>query len=388
MRLKHLNLLMILILMTGLSALPVLAQVESRPNVVAQIYSADGTGYLTVIGPDGTNAGKLVENPKSRVDLSSDSRWLVRSGYDPDTQREVLNYAPIGGASVEVAIEPGFNVMDAHISRDNRLMFYTLVSLEKRQWILGLIAFDSGQVSEYLAPSDESSPVGANQVASVVDYDGANVLLYAFAPYTDGNFGGLYRLPVGPESLGVGRVPMPAASGVFTVRGQALVQPSPDGRKVAIMYGDAANPPTNYEAMGPGATFNTLAVLDLATSELKVVAQAGIGEALETMTWTPDSTSIIFTGGTYQNTFYLVTPNFFRVDAVSGQVSVLGLAVTERTELVGSMRACGEYLFFDVVSEQGQGDARLFSSPLNNLAERTMLLTAKTFVLGGCASAG
>ncbi len=376
------------------AALPASAQEGGRPNVIAQIFTADGNSSIRLYTPEGTEAGGLVENPTVRVIISPDLRWRVNAGYDATRQTEVLEFSALNGTPIALPIETGFNLLDAGISRDSKYLFYTITNLERRAWAVGIVEFESGKATQFNALFDDSSPVGGGQVGSALDYANGAVLLTAFVPYTDGNFGGVYRFEAQADQIGLGQQTMPPAARLFPAGVNASLALSPDGSQIAFLYGDPANPPAQYQPLGPGFTLNTLAVLTLATGELRVIAQAGVGQALESMSWTSDGTQIIFTGGGYQNSYYIVTPTLFTVDVATGQVNVLTAMTADPAEVIGGLRVCGDTLFFDATKAidpatgSGGNEATLFAAPLAAAGSRQAVAKGALVATLGCASAG
>jgi dipeptidyl aminopeptidase/acylaminoacyl peptidase len=371
------------------AALPSSAQ-TAYPNAIARVYNNDET-YLTIYSPEGRTPGQIILSASARADLSPDGRWLVTLGYQDD--QEILEYRLTTGRPTQLGIDAGFSVLDTGISDDGNYLTYTAANLETRQWLLGIMDLRTEKLIEYTSTFDSASPVGENQMGGVIGFDGARLLLNAFVPFADGNFGGVYLLQLAPTAsdftaLAAGRYPLPTAQQVAAAGVFAYAALSPDSNTLALLYNDPANPPANYQSLGPGFTLNTLGIKTLADNQGAVIAKAGTGQGLEAMAWTPDGQSIVFTGGDFAGSYYVATPFLFSVVVATGQVTVIGKLSDDPAEIIGRILVCGNTLFYDVNRESADGGrvATLYSAPLDNLAAKKSLIEAAGVYLQGCAA--
>jgi hypothetical protein len=216
----------------------------------------------------------------------------------------------------------------------------------------------------------------------------------------------------GPALIGVYAVQLPnlatVAEGTYPLPGVARLLGavtdltdfaiSPDGSKLALFSGDQSNPPTEWTPMGPGGYANAVSVLDLTTAQRRFIARAGSGQALATMAWTPDSSRILFTGGNYKNTAFLVNAKLYEVTVANGQVKEIGPAVNDPMYAgyakfyVQQLMACGTTLYSvitDTAFDQ-QGEVftatSLTSAPLSAPGTGKALLNSKVVTMSGCTS--
>lgn len=76
------------------------------------------------------------------------------------------------------------------------------------------------------------------------------------------------------------------------------------------------------------------------TGVARRIAAAGAGQGLEHLAWLPNSQTLIFSGGDYGGTDRLAKPDFYAVNAFTGQVSLLGKTFSNAP--IVSMAVCGE----------------------------------------------
>jgi hypothetical protein len=374
----------------GVSA--ALAQ-DPFPNVTATIFRPEGT-QIGIYSPEGL----VAQNASSftRAEISPDASLILQINSAAQGG-ETMQYGAVNGSGpVEIAVEAGYSIISADFTPDSQYVTYTLARLEPRRFIIGFVNIanpivENGvnkNVIEFSGVADENSAVGANKIADVLDFDGQRLLVTAFLPFTDGNFGGIYEMDVaGLDVATPGRYPMPAAIELVPGGSAINIKLSPDRKQLAFMYFDPANPPQNYQALGPAITLNTLGILDLTNRQGRIVAKAGSGQGLETMTWAPDSSRIYFTGGSYQNSYYVVTPILFSVEAPTGQVSIVATLTPNALEVVGGVRVCGSTLFFDTsVPNGGNNMSTLYSAPISNPNAARILAQGSGVALGDCVA--
>jgi hypothetical protein len=173
---------------------------------------------------------------------------------------------------------------------------------------------------------------------------------------------------------------------------------SPNGKSLALLINDAANPPAAFQPLGPAPTANTLRVLDLslatdiatATAATRTLAVAGPGQALGQIAWSPDGSTLFFTGGNFQNTFYLVLAELYVVATTDAAVTPIGLSVTDPNVYISQMQACGNRLYAAVSNDPeksgGTNEGSLMVSSLETPAAFTSLATGLGFFIAGCTA--
>ncbi|MCC7207691.1 MAG: hypothetical protein IT323_10305 [Anaerolineae bacterium] len=363
-----------------------------RPHAIARVYEGplSSESYFTIFGPDGSNPGKLMANPDQQGELSGDGRWIVSAGFDPARNAETLEYRPVNGRPTAIPVDAGFSVLNAHFSPDARMLFYTLASLEPRQWILGLFDPETGRKIEFVGSSGDDSVLGPGLVANAISLVGERMILSAYLPFAGGNFGGIYAINLtGLAAAAPGRYPLPTSVEQLLPAGPfILASLSPDGQWLAFLAFNEANPPQNYSSFGPAATFNALGALNLTTGEVRTLAQAGPGQGLEALTWTPDGANVLFTGGSYGGSYYIVTPNLYGVDIATATVVERGQLTSNPAEVITDILACGETLYSvaNVDLAEGGRTADLYAAPLDNPTARTSLVSGSTIFLPGCGA--
>lgn len=363
-----------------------------RIHAIARVYeTAPGTeSYFSVFGPDGSNPGKLVVNPDQQAELSGDGRWIVSAGFDSARNVDVLEYRPVNGRPTSIPVDAGHSVLAAHFSPDAKMLFYTLASLEPRQWILGMLELESGRKIEFIGSAGDDSVVGPGHIANALNLVGERMILSAYAPFAGGNFGGIYAIDLtGLAAAAPGRYPLPATVEQLLPGGPFILSAlSPDGALLAFLAYNEANPPQNYTSFGPAVTFNALGVLDLASGDVRTLAQAGMGQGLEALTWTADGASILFTGGGYGGSYFVVTPGLYSVDVATATVVERGALTPNPAEVITDLLACGDTLYSvsNVDLAEGGRTADLYAAPLDDPTTRTVLVSGSTIFLQGCGA--
>jgi hypothetical protein len=364
------------------------AAAQNGDAVLARVY-ANGQSALMRFSSGGSQ--KLMDTQLPSA-VTSDGQWIAMFGYDQLTQRDKLQYQRIGQAAVDVPVDPGYSVLHAAFSADSRYLFYTNASIDQLQWILGIVDIQTGKRIEFIAPFsfDGSVPaaVGFEGIANAIHFDSASERLYvmAYRPFADGNFGGIYVFVI-PElaTAAAGRYPMPKAAEV--VKGGSLISQiliSSDGAKAAYLSFDPANPPQNFESMGPAFTFNTLIVLDLITGQTKKLAQAGPGQGLGEATWA--DSRIFFTGGNYGGSYFIAAPRLYAVDPVNAAVTEVAILESDPTMMIDGMVACGTTLYYATAKNSADGTrtVTLYSAPVSNPSQRAVVFTGQSVFLDKC----
>lgn len=371
--------------LTILVADPTSAQAAPRPNVAVLRYEPQPSTriQLEAYAPGSTVPQTLHTFDKGPVvEVSPDLKWEVAYGFDVQAKHDTLHYGQLGGTLTQVSILEGFSVLGARISADGQHLAYTIANPTTLDWSLGLVKLDSGQIVEFTSKFNLQAAPPTNGVLSALSWsaDRKRLIVMGFRPFTEGSaFGGIYALDLaGVDFAKPGRIPLPAltplvASGTDVT--QVLV--SPDGSRLAYFWNNPANPPKSYNSgPGPGITVNTLGLVDLNAAKPLFNAQAGPGQAFETMTWTPDSQKVLLTAGFYNQTSFLVTPTLIIVDIPQTKVSQGPQLNTDPKAILDSMLACGSTLFFKITYDnQGVSTPYLYSAPLADLNKRSDKLT-------------
>lgn len=360
-------------------AVTLAADGRERPHLIARISVPPPTGgtYLSIFAPDGANPGQLIIESGLQAAMSYDTRWLATWGYEELSRREVIAYRQVNGRPINIDIEPGFTAMDAAFSRDARYLIYTQAALEPRLWILGIVELETGRIVELVGPADDSSPLGPMLVGNALDLTDERLILWAYLPFAGGNFGGIYAMDVpGLASAAAGRYAMPSATQLLPGGEPVMMALAPDGLALAFLDYDPANPPRDFEAMGPVPSYNRLRVVDLLSGTVQTLAQAGPGQGLGVLTWTPDSTSVLFTGGNYRGSYFISMPRLYTVDRETSTVVEVAPITDDPAESVIAIRHCGDTLFSVGAVDDPTGGQRatLYSAPAGSPARRSGLV--------------
>src|SRR5258708_18481378 len=200
----------------------------------------------------------------------------------------------------------------------------------------------------------------------------------------------LYSLDIGGISFdNRGRTRGPGATRIIQQNEQMVnFAFSDDGAKLAVMFTDPANPPTGLQ--GTDMPPNIVSVRDMATGNELLGFHSDKGQALEfPLTWTPDGQRLIFAGGNFKDTSFIVTPTLYVADAASKQTATSPL-IDDPTFGLGSAVACTGTLCFVAAKDNpavGSRTAGLYSAPLSDLKTKTKLATSSYINLLNCISA-
>jgi hypothetical protein len=376
-----------LALVTIVATVSVSAQSAARPNVAVLTYEQSPSTRIRLdsFAPGSASPkGLHVFDKGPVVDVSPDFQWSVAYGFEAQAKHDTLRYGLLKGPQVQVPVESGHSVLGAKFSANSRFLSYTTASPATQDWVLGLVRLDGGQRIEFTGKfSAQGNAVPFDGVANALGWsvDGKRLFVIAYKPFTEGGaFGGIYALDLSgvnfdkPE-----RRPLPALTPLISsgpLVTQVLI--SPDASRLAYLFNDPANPPQGYDSgPGYGVTVNTLGLYDLNASQALFTAQAGKGQAFETMTWMPDSQKILLTAGNYRQTNYLVTPTLIVVDVNQMQVGQGPQITTNPKAMVGSMLACGTTLYYQLsFDENGALRPYLYSAPLADVKQHSDKLTS------------
>ncbi|GEM_PF-6605876 len=376
-----------LLLLTVLITASISAQTAPRPNVAVLTYEQSPSTRIRLdsYAPGSASPRALhVFDKGPVVDVSSDFQWNVAYGFDAQARHDTLRYGPLKGPQVQVPVDSGHSVLGAKFSANSRFLSYTTASPATQDWVLGLVRLDGGQRIEFTGKfSARGNAAPFDGVANALGWsaDGRRLFVIAYRPFTEGGaFGGIYALDLSginfdrPERRPLPAL-MPLISGGPLVT-QVLI--SPDASRLAYLFNDPANPAQDYDSgPGYGVTVNTLGLYDLNASKALFTAQAGKGQAFETMTWTPDSQKVLLTAGNYRQTNYLVTPTLIIVDVGQMQVGQGSQITTDPKAMVGSMLACGTTLYYQLsFDENGALTPYLYSAPLADVKQHSDRLTS------------
>jgi hypothetical protein len=371
----RIRILAMLILVAALVAVntPALAQQPFVENILVQVYSADAGGTVTsVFTPAAAGLFRLPQDGNNKTEISRDGQWVASSDF-----QSVINYGQLNADRTQIKLYEGYSMTGFKFSSDSRWLLYSLSSLQPARTLIGMLELATGKKLEFVAVADDFSPFGPRKSAAPIDYDGRRILLYAFMPFTEGTFGGIFSMAL-PDlsSYNSDQYGMPPVSLVVGENSSVgSWQLSPDNTKLALMYSDPNNPVQGFTSAMPITTVNTLTTVDLTTGQTNVLARAGTGQGLGIMAWTSDSTRILFTGGNYQNTFYLVYAKMYVVSALNGVVTEIGQSVSEPNQYFSQMISCGTVVY-SVVDRDipgGGGQALLLSAPLATPTSYTVL---------------
>jgi hypothetical protein len=356
------------------------------PDVIANVYTGQNS-YVAIFGADGSSRGRIDFDSTMRVIVSPNSAWVAATAVQ--NNREIMAYRRSNGGPVFIPVDAGHSVLGIAFTNDSRYFMYSTASTNPRQYVIGLVNLANGRRAEFTGAYGPQSMFGANYTANPFSFDGRTLLVYAFAPFSEGNFQGFFRINLtGYEFVPSGRYLMPPPTRILGSGQIGKFAQSPDRRLVAVLFYDPINPPQNYMQEGIGHTVNGLATVNVGTGQVRVIARAGQGQALETMSWTQDSRYIVLTGGSFQNTNYLVAPRLYIADATTGQVSEVGALTTDSAEHITDVQACGNTLYFTTYKSPpgGTSTGAMFAAPLNSPSSRQSLVTAAGVAIEDCAS--
>ena len=363
-RIRILTMLILVAALVVMSS-PALAQQPFVENALVQVYSDQAGGTVTsVFTPAAAGLFRLPQDGNNKTQISRDGLWVASSDY-----QNFINYGQLNTQSTQLKLYQGYSMTGFTFSSDSHWLLYSLTSPQPARTLIGMLELATGKKLEFVAVADDFSPFGPRKSAAPIDYDGHRILLYAFAPFTESSFGGIFSMPL--PDLGAYNSDQYGMPPVLLVVGDNNAvgnwQISPDNSKLALMYNDPNNPVQGFISSGGGISTNTLSIVDLTTGQINILARAGTGQGLGVMTWTSDSTRIVFTGGNYQNSFYLVYAKMYVVSALNGMVNEVGPSVSEPNQYFSQMLSCGTVLYSVVDRDAqtgGNSQSLLLSSPL------------------------
>lgn len=340
------------------------------PDVLVQV-SGQPLSYITTYSPDGSNRLRLDFDNWLRVSVSPNNRWIAAAGVNPANNSPVMAYRAVNGRPVNIPVDRGYDLFGMTFTDDSRFLMYTTVSMPAQGFVIGLVNLTNGIRAEFAGTYGARSVFGPNSAAFPLRFDGRNMILQGYIPFSDGGYTGLFRVNLtGYDTAPAGRYLIPPAQRILGTGTVGQIEFSPDGRQIAVLYYDPTNPPQNH--VGPFSV-NGLAVVDLGNPVPRVIAKAGAGQGLETLAWSPDGRTIYITGGSYQGRAYISNPGFYAVDVATGQVRQAGQLSTDPEEAFYQVHVCGSNAFF--IANAEARPSTLFSAPVDNIANRRQIVS-------------
>ena len=384
------------------SAGVVAAQGQIRPNVMVRVSApppADGksaTVYLATYAPDNATVVNHfdIADPNSFFVVSPNGKWIVSTSYNPDGSNKLVLGLP-GGAQTELHKEVGYDVNLPIFSTDSRYLSYGLANLEAVKWQLVIVDLTSGKNltfgGDFVFPPAAKPAVGfyGGPEALAFSADGKHVYVNAYAPSSDGMFGGPFDVDLNGFTFGQpGVLALPTVrpiSGVDTTKTPFFPGLfSPDATKVIFATSDTSRPVPNYQGMGDPV--NTFTVNDVASGQPITVIQANQDEGIENIEWSTDGAKITFMSGKYTNDAnggpIFDNAHIYVVDVASKQVSAGPVLAPDPADRVVSTAVCGDTFFF-VIGRSVQGPtgsiSTLYSAPMAKLDARSAPLLTGSF---------
>jgi hypothetical protein len=359
---------------------PLTASAASGNTLLARIMEPNQVTRITAI-TGGAPAQILYELPESLsyldVRYSPDLGWVAAYGIDPATQRAVFAYRRANGAPIAIPLAPEAAVLPFTFDEASRHLLYGS-STPDGQFTIGILRLADGVRRELTGSYRSASPFGQGLAAYPMALFGETLYLQAYTPFSDGFGAGIFSLDLTPYTFAAtGRYPILEVRRLLGAGEYYTPIFSPNGRYAAMLYNEPANPPANYIAQGPGFSVNAVAVLDLRTGVARRVAAAGAGQGLEHLSWLPDGTTLLFTGGNYNGADRLAAPDFYVVSASTGQVSALG--ATFAGEDINDLQVCGGRVYV-------LDGAALRSAATNNLSDVQTHYADASVMLLGCTA--
>jgi hypothetical protein len=368
------------------SAVRVGAQPTLPGNALVQVFSNQpGGSFIAAFSPNVQGIFRQPVDDAGLSVISPDGQFVASTD-----RSNFINYGANGGQTNQIKLYQSYYLNEMRYSRDSRWLLYSMTSLELGRYMIGMLEIITGKRLEFIGKSDDFSVVGPRKAALPLDFDGSRLLLAGFVPFSDAGFGGLFAMPL-PDlaAYGTGQYGMPNAQPLIGENASVLTYVvSPDSRWVAYLYNDPNNPAQSFQPLGPSMSVNSLAVTSLITGETRILAKAGPGQALGTLGWFPDSSRILFTGGNYQNSYYLLYAKMYSVTVPDAVVIELGPSVSEPTQYTSAMMPCGTTLYSVVTRDTLAGalpENLLLSSPLDGpTTYRVLAVSPSGFQLIGC----
>ncbi|GAB4545139.1 MAG: hypothetical protein OHK0023_02970 [Anaerolineae bacterium] len=333
------------------AAIPTYAQ--TRGLVLRQFAQAGSFGRLELLTA-GNVSQPLFDYPAEleflQMAVSPNLAWLAAWGTPQGSNVALAAYRRMNGRPNPILLPNNVDVIGGFFSADSRYFIYNYTSRSLTEFGIGMVEISTGR--QLLLNGNFSAAQGLGGLAALpIGFDGRNLIVAGFAPYSDAGFGGLYRIDVsGTAVLNTGIYPLPRAARLSAQTEVSEYAVAPNQRQVAILYHDPANPPQGAQpAPGPRPA-NSLTVIEVANGRARRIAQAGPGLALSGIAWTDDSSQIYFTGGLLR-----YDPNgaprgfggIFAVNVGDGQVRV---AADLGNDGAGLWGICGGTLFWRIDS--------------------------------------
>lgn len=354
-------------------------------DVIVNVFTGQNA-YVATFAANGTSRARIDHENTMRVVVSPNNAWV--GAYTSQGGRELLAYRRSNGGPVFIPVDAGYTVLSISFSDDSRFFLYLFANVSNNLYVQGIVNLINGTRAEFTGSYGTRSVFGSGRLGWPINFDGTTLLVQGVVPFSDAFPQGMFRVNLtGYDFIPAGRYLMPPATRILGNGEVGKIALSPNGRTMAVLYFDPINPPQGYVQEGPGIKVNALATINIATGQIRVIARAGQGQGLETMSWTQDSRYIMFTGGNWQNTSYLVNPRMYIVEVATGQVTEVGPTTTNPQEIVADMLVCGNSLFSTSLMAGGTSpNSTLYVSPINNPASRQQIGTAGSILLYNCAS--
>ncbi len=366
---------------------------QNKTNIVA--YAPGSTKPAVING----RVNAITINAYARTEFSNDGSVYAYS-TTTNTGRATLFYESPGGGGVsgKVALPANVDLANFLFSADAKYLAYTTTNGQTMDWGVAIVELSSGKQRQFTGKFTYGANTrpGTAEVAVLIGWSGDNrqLILESYAPYSDGGFyGNVYAIDIGePNFSQSAPQPFPRTRLLIPERSYLGVQLSPDATKLAYLSIDQSNPPRDYVSpQGPGgneALGNTLSIVDVGSGAKRTIAAAPSGQAIGAFTWAQDSLRMLYTVGSFQQTYYIVLPNIYTVDVNTQQI-IPGPTLSEDKSVTIDLRACSDALFFRTYAQASDGTSivKLYSAPLTNLSARSeVLASGQDAQMSGCIS--
>lgn len=341
---RFLKVALLIVLVSVFFPLSGMAQAASRSALIVRVKEPNQVTRFVVVS-SGAPAQVLYELPAELeylgVTVSPDLAWLAAYGIEPTSGRPVFAYRRIDGAPIAVPLSAEASVFNYVFDDASRHLLYSVATPDGR-FSIGIVRLADGVRRELSGLYDLTSPFGNGVAALPLALFGERLYLEGYTPFSVRIGGkGIFSLDLTPYTFApTGSYPIIGVGRLLGAGEYLTPRFAPNARLAALLYNEPANPPANYNPFAPSTNMNALAALDLQTGVARRIAAAGAGQGLEHLAWLPNSQTLIFSGGDYGGTDRLAEPDFYAVNAFTGQVSLLGKTFSDAP--IVSMAVCGE----------------------------------------------
>lgn len=301
-----------------------------------QVYALTADGAISDLG----------RSIYGQATISHSGRWIASlSNPRPATTITAVNLED--GTTHTIPITPDYDVYGIVFDlAETRLAFMEMGGLgaDGVPWAIVVANLADGSTTRFdtqmaVSPRPEmltGQPVGWTAA-------GSELLLDTFAPFTEGNWDGVWSLGLPPGTASAPLYSLPRRELVPAGEYLTPARLSPDGTHILYLDRDYDYTPDDYEVLAYDLAVNELWTADTTSGARTILVDVTDGSALaRAAAWSPDGTQVMFTQGTYAGeTFGSLT---VKVRDGSGSIRDVGPAPLPSAGFLGGLDWCAPNL--------------------------------------------